>query len=100
MKKIIIALIVVSTIILFSTVSNNDSTPKQWNAESDLFEVLHSFGEPVPKHKKQFTDEQIRLGKEIVYEGRAKKANGKFSKRVSKYYECTTCHNQEQEDPD
>ena len=100
MKKIIIALIVVSTIILFSTVSNNDSTPKQWNAESDLFEVLHSFGEPVPKHKKQFTDEQIRLGMEIVYEGRAKKTNGKFSKRVSKYYECTTCHNQEQEDPD
>ncbi len=100
MKKVFISLILMSTVVLFSTVDFDIEKSADWNADSDLYEVLHAFGEPKPLHKRKFSDEQVRMGKEIVYDGRARQSNGKLSKRVSKYYECTTCHNQVQEDPD
>lgn len=99
MKKILILFVLVASIFSLSTMEFFLSEPIVWNEKSAVFDVLKAFGEASPKHKKEFTEIQVKQGHDIVYEGRTLEG-GKRSKRVSKYYECTTCHNQVQEDPD
>ncbi|MFK8102468.1 MAG: cytochrome c [Saprospiraceae bacterium] len=95
-----ISLAISSLLGMFLLLSMVTNTPaKQWNSEDNLYDVLFALGEAKPKHYLQGTPEQIKQGEEIIKEGRTHRM-GKRSRRVSKYYMCTTCHNVEQEDPD
>ncbi|MEO0897256.1 MAG: c-type cytochrome [Bacteroidota bacterium] len=74
---------------------------KKWDAETPIHEVLFALGEEKPKHfLKKMTPEMVERGKEIILTGQTTSPKGKKSSRVSKYYQCTTCHNLVQEDPD
>ena len=54
-----------------------------------------------PEHYVQDIDpEKVRMGREMVYNGRAKMPDGGYSKYISNIYVCTDCHNQVKEDPD
>lgn len=95
-----ISLVITTLLGMFLLLSMVDRTPtKEWTAEDNLYDVLFALGEAKPKHYLQGTPAQIKQGEEIIKEGRTRRM-GKRSRRVSKYYMCTTCHNVDREDPD
>ena len=67
-----------------------------------VWEVLQNLGEPLPNHK---VDESIKgasaeKGKELVLEGITKKPKGGKTRKQSKHFVCTSCHNVQKEVPD
>jgi len=66
--------------------------------DTNVADVLEFLGEEPAMHRIMYNEEQVRQGEEIVKYGRTTR-NGKRSKRVSKHYACTSCHNVEREDP-
>lgn len=66
--------------------------------DTNVADVLEQLGDERAPHRIIYTEEQRRQGEEIVKYGRTTR-NGKRSKRVSKHYVCTSCHNVEREDP-
>ena len=92
------AFLMVTGFISMSLVS--DSTAR-WNDNTSIYEILGAFGEELPQHARpQASAEQIERGYDLVYKGKTKGPDGKMSKSISKYYVCTSCHNQDREDPD
>lgn len=68
--------------------------------EDNLSDVLIALGDPKPSHyRESFDPEKVRMGREMVHNGRARKPKGGFSRYISAIYVCTDCHNQVQEDP-
>lgn len=75
--------------------------PNNWNDETPIYEVLNAFGEPLPDHAQEDAELQtIQRGYDLIHKGRTTRPDGKKSKFISKYYVCTSCHNQDREDPD
>ena len=97
-----ITLVVSSFLSIFLLLSMVPKTlEKNWTEEDNLYDLLFQLGETKPTHYIEGTPEQVKQGEEIVKEGRThRKGRRRLSRRVSKYYMCTTCHNLEQEDPD
>lgn len=67
-----------------------------------LWTVLHSLGAPYPDY---YTEDlldtaYIRRGKEIFHQGRTTTLNGQRSSYQSIHYTCSSCHNDQIEDPD
>jgi len=78
----------------------NKNKSIEYSEETAISVILHELGEPLPKHARPDADEAtIKRGFELVHEGRTTGPNGKKSKYISKYFNCTSCHNQVQEDP-
>lgn len=73
---------------------------KEWTGNDSLQKVQAALGEPLPLHYLVPTDDQVRIGKELVLKGRTIGPDGQRTNFISKYYACTSCHNIEQEDPD
>lgn len=72
-----------------------------WSKETPLSKLLSAFGEELPVHARpNATEEVIQRGYDLIHYGKTTGPNGKTSSYISKYYVCTTCHNQQQEDPD
>ena len=86
-------------VILFTSESFREEIAK-WNLGSPISKVLYSLGEEPPNHYFEPTEEQIKQGKEFIFEGRAINKRGKKTRYISKYYMCTSCHNTKREDPD
>ena len=75
--------------------------PPAWDAETPVFEVLQYLGETPPGHYlENITPEMIKRGEDIIRKGRTIGSDGALSGYVSKYYDCTSCHNITIEDPD
>jgi mono/diheme cytochrome c family protein len=56
--------------------------------------VLVQLGDTTPSHyQADFTQEEVTRGKELIFTGRSRDPRGKKSKRISKFYTCTSCHN-------
>ncbi len=73
---------------------------KKWDAKTPLYQILEAWGNPLPAHAPKSSNEEIiKMGKELVFEGRTIGPNGKMSKYISKFYVCTSCHSPVQEDP-
>ena len=71
------------------------------NQEVLLTKILKELGDPIPEHILSELDTSlVRMGRDIVFEGRTIDKQGKRSKRQSKFFVCTSCHNTVQEDPD
>ncbi len=93
-----LVLIFLGAFILLSWKDKKDSNPL--NDNTPLWDIFLALGEAKPSHYIENPDpEKIRLGKELVYHGRASLPEGGKSKYISKFYVCTDCHNQVQEDP-
>lgn len=98
MKKWAFSISAVLVILMCSGLYTTEQST--WDDSTRLAQVLHAMGDPIPTHFREHLDpELIRMGKELVYEGRATRENGSKSNFISKYYVCTDCHNQVAEDP-
>ena len=69
---------------------------------TSVWDVLEQLGEPLPNHKinESMTGASAEIGKDLVLKGIAKKPKGGKTKKQSKHFVCTSCHNVQKEDPD
>lgn len=87
--------------ILAGTGPNDFNNSGQWDSTTRLSKVLTHLGDPKRLHAIGELDSNlVAKGKALLTKGRMEKANGELTSRQSKYYNCTHCHNLEQEDPD
>lgn len=96
MKKlgIIATLAAITAILAFTT-----QAPREWDKDTPVAAVLVSWGESPPAHYIATPDPvKVRLGMQLVNEGRATR-DGKKTSFISRFYVCTDCHNLEREDP-
>lgn len=78
-----------------------EPVPPAYGPESGLSEILVALGDDKPLHYTTKRDaELVARGRDLVTKGRAIGPNGKMGKLQSKYFVCTSCHNQAIEDPD
>ncbi|MCB0760534.1 MAG: cytochrome c [Flavobacteriales bacterium] len=69
-------------------------------ADTPVVEVLQLLGEPLPDHYATAADEmKIEIGRQLVLEGKARIPGGGSTRAISRFFICTDCHNQVQEDP-
>lgn len=87
------------TVVIFS-MGWIQQQPHSWTESDNLYDVLWALGEPKPPHYMEPTAEQVKQGRDIVFNGRTVDALGKKTAYVSKYYVCITCHNTVRENPD
>ncbi len=89
--------IILSCLLLVGLVPSNPG----FDEKTPVSEVQGYLGASRADHyPKDFSDENINRGKEIVHFGKTTSPDGKKSTYVSKYYVCTSCHNTVREDPD
>lgn len=70
------------------------------SSEKTLFQLLKEHGEQVPLHFIAQVDQGLAAaGEGIVKNGHGHWPDGSDSKRQSKFFVCTDCHNVEREDP-
>lgn len=61
--------------------------------QASVEEVLNMLGEDKPNHSfTNYDADKAKMGEDLILYGRTKK-DGKYSKRISKYFVCTDCHN-------
>jgi mono/diheme cytochrome c family protein len=83
----------------FSWMGFESSIPN-FSEEQKLSEVLLELNDsPKSHYRPNATKEQVESGRELVFNGRTIGPDGKMSAYISKYFACTSCHNQVQEDP-
>jgi mono/diheme cytochrome c family protein len=81
--------------------TTDEAGKKAFDSETPLSKVLAVLGEEPRLHTLDRLDSAlVRKGEELVKQGYTTKPNGKQTDRISKFYECTDCHNVEQENPD
>ncbi len=84
------------------TVLNFTMNPvvEEYKSDTYVYQVLFDLGMEKPFFfPEKMTDEDIRRGKEIIFNGHTDDPSGGNSKYVSVYYVCTNCHNTVVEDP-
>lgn len=73
--------------------------PVAWDKNTPVSELLLAWGDGLPGHALAEVDPvKVRLGMQLVNEGRATVDGGK-SAFISKFYVCTDCHRLGREDP-
>jgi len=83
------------------TYSSYNKEIERFTKLDSLYYVLQTLGDPSVSHQiDSINPELIATGKDLVTKGFSKNRDGKKSKRISKHYVCTSCHNIEREDPD
>jgi len=101
MKKLfLIAVLIVATIILTSFLPEEKSLLKI-EKEDAISEVLKKLGDTPIQHQAKFIKGvSSEIGADLALRGIAKKPNGGNTKKQSKHFVCTSCHNIVKEDPD
>lgn len=90
-----------SVIFLFANLSWKTKEYKLWPKDTPLSQLLKAFGEELPSHARpNASEETIQRGYDLIHYGKTTGPNGEKSPYISKYYVCTSCHNQDREDPD
>lgn len=98
-KKVFVSLSL--SLLVLLAFSNFLNSPSKWSPEDTVYDVLIDLGEPKPDHWVSTSDAAtIKRGEQLVKLGKAKSPAGKQGKFISVYYNCTSCHNIQQEDPD
>jgi cytochrome c len=99
MKKILFPICSL-LVCLISWAFVNEIKSTKIDAESRVSDLLATWtGKKPLQYIEKPDNEQIRIGKELVYQGWAT-VDGKKSKLISNYFTCTNCHNQVIEDED
>jgi mono/diheme cytochrome c family protein len=95
---IISASLLVSLAFTFSSYQKNKN---KFSKSDGIYDILRDLGEQKVKHEiDSITPELIQTGKELVTLGYSINSKGNKTKRISKHFVCTSCHNTEREDPD
>jgi mono/diheme cytochrome c family protein len=101
MKKSLLSFLSIITLVIIYSFY---SSPKQSISDNDkVADILVKLGDKKPLHyiaPKDVNPEKIKKGFELVTKGITTKANGKKTKKQSKHFVCTDCHNIKVEDPD
>lgn len=93
-----IALLILSLPILAFVYDSEGQSDSEWS-EKGLAELRDELGDSYPDHHIQSASaEDIEIGRQLIFDGRADRGNGK-SAYISKFYACTSCHNTVREDP-
>lgn len=94
-------LAVAAGIFFVSTAFRTAQPAPQFTVESKVSDLLFALGDPKPDwYPSDLSEENIRRGKELIFNGRTDDPKGGTSKYISVYYMCTNCHNTVIEDPD
>ena len=99
MKRVVIALILGITLLLFGSLK----TPQfLLEKEAPVAEVLKQLGDQSIKHYPDMTVPGVSAekGKDLVLTGFSSGKDGQKVKKQSKHFVCTSCHNVVREDPD
>ncbi|MFT5969954.1 MAG: mono/diheme cytochrome c family protein [Flavobacteriales bacterium] len=95
--KALILLLIASIVTPISFLSNQDKI--KFTPDSKISEFLFHLGEVKPSHYFEYSEEQVQRGKELIFTGKVSTPpNGERSKFISKFYNCTSCHNTQRED--
>ena len=101
MKKLfLISILIVATVILTSFLPEEKTLleVKKGDAISD---VLKKLGDaPIQHQANLIKGASAEIGADLALHGIAKKPNGGSTKKQSKHFVCTSCHNTVKEDPD
>lgn len=105
MKKVSSLFILLSIIFLSAnTFSNSEKANKEiraaWDANTPVAEILKNLGSEVNNHGVDNPSAaMIEQGKDLVLKGIATTPTGEKTKKQSKNFVCTHCHNVQKEDP-
>lgn len=96
------SLVLAAVLFLSSGLEKDDKDNSyQWTPQSKVAEVLFALGAKKPLHAIDSIDpEMAESGKELVQQGSTSWPDGSSSSRISKFFNCTDCHNVKKEDPD
>ncbi len=102
MQKLSVFIILFSIAALFASLIVDDNPDFVIEETTPVWEVLEYLGEPLPNHK---VDESVsgasaEKGRDLVLKGKTKKPKRGKTKKQSKHFVCTSCHNIHKEDPD
>ena len=102
MKTILPILSTIFLVVLFT--GSKDPRGDEFRAEesSSLSEVLEKLGDNPVNHKPDLTVAGVSAerGADLVLRGITKKPKGGKTRKQSKHFVCTSCHNVQKEDPD
>lgn len=80
--------------LLLFTLGVNSSSEQKLNDDMKVSELLKKMGdEKSPNHLTQVKNASAENGKNLVHYGFAERRNGKKTKKQSKHFVCTSCHN-------
>ncbi|MEM9328762.1 MAG: c-type cytochrome [Bacteroidota bacterium] len=100
MRQVLLTIGALMALIVLITAGTTPVSPSdRVSAESNVAELLFEAGEAQPDHFLSYDEADVKRGYELIHNGRTRKANGKRSKSISKFYSCTSCHNVQREDP-
>ena len=101
MKKLfLISTLIVATTILTSFLPSEKSL-NEIKKEDPVSDILKKLGDAPTLHQaKMFKGASAEIGKDLALYGIAKKPKGGSTKKQSKHFVCTSCHNTVKEDPD
>ncbi len=103
-KKGIIPVLLLAVVALMAAQKRSlqpEPIPPPYGLNSGLTEVLMELGDKKPLHYTTSRDTaMIRMGREIIRNGRTRGPDGKLSRKQSNFFTCTDCHNTAIEDPD
>lgn len=97
MKKITLSILTIFIVTVVSTAFISQNKNKV-NPEDSVYQLLLKWGYKPVKHELTYTPEQVDIGKQLIEVGKSKTPEGKVSKRISKHFVCTDCHNTVRED--
>ncbi|MEM1319945.1 MAG: cytochrome c [Bacteroidota bacterium] len=100
MKQLLIALVLVGSGWAFTLVE--DKAAFVVNKDTAVWELLKQLGEPAPNHTVNTSIDGVSAerGEDLVRYGITVSPKGKKTRKQSKHFVCTSCHNIVKEDPD
>lgn len=97
---VLLAFIGVSLSMAFADLQGKE-TSLGWNKNTAVSTVLKALGAKERLHSIGSLDSTlVKKGRELIKQGYTEKPNGQKTKRISKFYNCTDCHNVKRENPD
>lgn len=98
MRKFILTSLVLAFGLAICSFVNWKRNSNEFDKNDSILELLVKLGAKKPLHYlNEIDDSQVKLGKDLVLHGWTTR-NGKKSKRISKYFVCTDCHNTKNEE--
>ncbi|MFT5183062.1 MAG: hypothetical protein ACI84C_000184, partial [Flavobacteriales bacterium] len=97
MKRLIVSIVLLVPVLMsfFAVEEKSDL-----DLDTPLVDILEMLGQPKPNHYLTPADSvKIEIGRQLVLDGQAKIPGGGRTRAISRFFICTDCHNQVQEDP-
>ncbi len=101
MWKYIVISVIAITCLSFAFIEERAPTEISISGDDSVAMILEQLGEDIGDKKPRSTQEGLaQIGEDIVKNGFSKRDGLNKSRRQSKHFVCTSCHNLEREDPD